>query len=124
MSRDHDYYVYVVANHTETVLYIGVTSDIEGRLWEHANGKGSKFTSKYHVNRLIFYEHFREVRDALAREKQLKGCTRAKKETLIRTLNPTYADLAANWHPAACRRPEGPSTLARGLASAQDDRVI
>ena len=133
MSRDHDYYVHIVTNHTQTVLYIGVTSDIEGRLWEHANGEGSKFTRKYQVNRLVFYEHFREVRDALAREKQLKGSTRAKKESLLRTMNPNYADLAADWYPAACRRPEGLpsavsqtrlSTLACGLASAQDDRVI
>ncbi len=121
MSRNHDYYVYIVTNYTETVLYIGVTSDLEGRLWEHAHGEaGSKFTRKYHVNRLVYFEHFREVRDAIAREKQLKGWTRAKKEALIRTLNPTNADLAANWHPAACRRPEGPPAP---LHSAQDDRV-
>ena len=62
MSRDHDYCVYILTNHTGTVLYIGVTSDLEGRLWEHAHGEsGSKFTRKYHVNTLLYYEAFGDV---------------------------------------------------------------
>ena len=121
MSRDHDYFVYIVTNDTDTGLYIDSTSDLEGRLWEHANGEGSKFTRKYHVNRLLFYEHFRDVQAAIAREMQLKGWTRAKKEALIRTLNPTYADLGILLDlNGVCRRPEGPSTP---LHSAQDDRA-
>ncbi len=121
MSRDHDYFVYIVTNYTGTVLYIGITSDLEGRLWEHANGEsGSKFTRKYHVHRLLFYEHFGDVHAALAREKQLKGWTRAKKEALIRAINPNYADLGVLLGlNGVCRQPEGPSTP---LHSAQDDR--
>ncbi len=121
MPREHDYWVYIITNHTETVLYIGVTSDLTQRVWNHAHGIGCKFSRMYHLDRLIYHEHFGEVLDAIAREKQLKGWTRAKKEALIRTINPTYADLAAGWYPVACRRPEGPSAP---LHSAQDDRVI
>ncbi len=123
MSRDHDYFVYIVTNYPNTVLYIGMTNDLTGRLWEHAHGEsGSKFTRKYHVSYLLYYEHFREVRDAIAREKQPKGWTRAKKEALIRTTNPTYQDLGPLLDPDdGCRRPEGPST-ALVPRSAQDDR--
>ena len=125
MSQDPDYCVYIVTNHTQTVLYIGVTSDLEGRLWEHAHGQsGGKFTRQYHVNTLLYYEQFGDVNLALAREKQLKGWTRAKKEWLIRTKNPTYADLGPTLYPQApCRGPEGPST-ALVPRSAQDDRVF
>ena len=114
MSRDHDYYVYIVTNYTNTVLYIGITSDLEGRLWEHANGEsGSKFTRKYHINRLVFCEHFGDVQQAIAREKQLKGWTRAKKEALIRAANPTFGDLVLHRNVDACRWLEGPSTPLR-----------
>ena len=117
MSRDHDYCVYIVTNDTNTVLYVGVTSDLEGRLWEHANGEGSKFTRRYHVNRLLFYEQFGDVHAAIAREKQLKGWTRAKKEALIRTLNPTYEDLGASLaRQGVCRRPEDPSARSRACS--------
>ena len=123
MSREHDYCVYIATNHTQTVLYIGVTSDLEGRLWEHAHGEsGSKFTRKYHVNTLLYYEQFGDVNTAIAREKQLKGWSRAKKEALIRTKNPTYADLgpSLDCH-SAYRRSEGPSA---SLHSSQDDRIL
>ena len=119
MSRDHSYSVYIVTNHTNTVFYVGVTSNLEGRLWEHANGEsGSKFTRKYHVNRLLFCEQFQNVDAAIAREKQLKGWTRAKKEALIWAVNPNYEDLAADWNHGVCRRPKDPSAP---LHSAQDD---
>ena len=111
MSQERDYCVYILTNHTQTVLYIGVTSDLEGRLWEHAHGEsGSKFTRRYHVNTLVYYEQFGDIRDALDREKQLKGWTRAKKERLIRTKSPAYTDLGPTLYPQLpCREPEGPS---------------
>ncbi len=99
-------------------------------MWEHANGEGSKFTRKYHVHCLLFYEHFGDVHAAIAREKQLKGWTRAKKEALIRTINPAYEDLGVLLDlKGVCRQPEGPSApfgfayLADSVHSAQDDRV-
>ena len=105
------------------MLYIGVTSDLEGRLWEHAHGEsGSKFTRKYHVNTLLYYEAFGDVGTAIAREKQLKGWTRAKKEALIRAANPSFTDLGVLLgFRGVCRQPEGPSAP---LHSAQDDRVM
>ena len=130
MSRDHDYCVYIVTNDTNTVLNIGITSDLEGRLWEHSNGEGSKFTRKSHVCRLLFHEQFGDVHAAIAREKQLKGWTRAKKEALIRTLNPTDADLGVLLdRNGVCRQPEGPPApfgfayLADSVHSAQDDKI-
>ena len=112
MSRDHDYCVYILTNYTGTVLYIGVTSDLEGRLWEHAHGEsGSKFTRKYHVDTLLYSEAFGDVGEAIAREKQLMGWTRTRKEALIRTANPDFADLGALLgFRGVCRPPEGPST--------------
>ena len=118
MPNEHDYSVYISTNDTNTVLYIGITSDLWQRVWNHAHGIGCKFSRKYHLNRLVHHELYGEVLDAIAREKQLKGWTRAKKDALIRKTNPTYADLAAGWYPAACRRPEDPSTaLADSLRS-------
>ena len=95
MSRDYDFFVYMVSNHSGTVLYTGVTNDLQRRLWEHQSGEGgSKFTKHYHVDRLVFYEHYDEVTQAIAREKQLKGWTRAKKEVLIQTINPAREDIS------------------------------
>ena len=113
-----------MTNDTQTVLYVGGTSGLEGLLWEHANGEsGSKFTHKYHVNTLLYYEQFGDVHAAIAREKQFKGWTRAKKKALIRTKNPAYADLGSSIDlQAAYRRSEGPST--RATRFAQDDRVV
>ncbi len=75
MSRaNHDYWVYIVSNNTCSTLYIGVTSGLEGRVWEHRTGaKPGSFSQSYHCVHLVYHEHFREIRDAIAREKQLKG---------------------------------------------------
>ena len=99
MSRDsHDYWVYIVSNNTRSTLYIGVTSELEGRVWQHRSGaKPGSFSQRYHCVHLVYHEHFREIRDAIAREKQLKGWRREKKEALIATLNPNWDDLAADW---------------------------
>ena len=120
-GRDYDFFVYMTTNYAGTVLYIGVTSDLVGRIWEHQHGEGGKFTSRYHVDRLLFYETFGDVYAAIAREKQLKGWTRAKKEALIRTVNPNREDITYQLDPHWRRTMEGPST-AVVPPSAQDDR--
>ena len=97
MARDHTYSVYMVTNFARSVLYIGVTSHLEGRLYEHREGELKGFTKQYRAYRLVFYEDFADVRDAIAWEKQLKGRTRAKKETLIAKENPRWDDLSAGW---------------------------
>lgn len=74
--------------------YTGVTGDLDKRVYEHKHGINSAFTSKYHANRLVYYEATNDVHAALAREKQIKGWTRAKKVALITATNPEWRDLA------------------------------
>ena len=91
------YYVYILSNWDDSVLYIGVTGDLARRLYEHQNNLVDGFSYKYNVNKLVYYEHTSDVRSAIAREKQLKGWTRAKKNTLIQKTNPDWKDLSLTW---------------------------
>ena len=91
------YYVYILTNWNNKVLYIGVTSNLERRLYEHKMQLADGFTKKYNVHKLVYYEYTDDVYAALAREKQLKGWTRAKKDALIRKENPGWLDLSENW---------------------------
>jgi putative endonuclease len=86
MGNNH---VYILTNFNRTTLYIGVTSDLRQRLWYHWNGT-SEFTAHYKCKYLIYYEHFPDMLNAINREKQLKRWSRAKKETLIATMNPEW----------------------------------
>jgi putative endonuclease len=85
-------WVYIVSGHSRR-LYIGVTSDLSGRIWEHKNGVYDGFTKKYKLSRLVCYEFFHDIESAIAREKQLKGWSRARKITLIEKMNPNWEDL-------------------------------
>jgi len=87
------YFVYILANKNNEVLYTGVTNDLYRRVCEHKEGKGSKFTSKYRVTKLVYYEIFESVMDALNREKQLKGGSRQRKVDLVNEVNPDWHDL-------------------------------
>jgi putative endonuclease len=89
-------YVYIATNKSRT-LYIGVTNDLERRMWEHRQKLGSKFAAKYNINRLAYYEAFDDIREAIAREKQLKRWRREKKVWLIERENPDWKDLSAEW---------------------------
>lgn len=92
----HNYYVYITTNKTKTVLYTGVTNELQRRLQEHKedalNGK-RHFAGKYNVYYLIYWELFENINDAICREKEIKGWTRAKKELLIKGLNPGFSFL-------------------------------
>jgi putative endonuclease len=92
MSRS--YYVYIMTNANRTVLYTGVTNDLPRRVAEHKSGSLPGFTRKYNATLLVYFEEFRDVRQAIAREKHIKGASRKKKETLIAGLNPEWKDLA------------------------------
>ena len=85
----HNYYVYVLTNKIKTVLYTGVTNNLEERLYvhKHSEANSKAFTAKYKVFYLIYYEHFTEVEQAITREKQIKGWRREKKDKLISELN-------------------------------------
>ena len=88
------YYVYIMSNYTDTTLYIGVTNNLSRRLEEHKSGGGSFFTAKYRCNKLVYYETFTDVNQAIEREKQLKGWKRFKKELLIDSVNKERMDLS------------------------------
>lgn len=90
---EHQYCVYILTNSNDTVLYIGVTNDLERRLFEHKSKLVSGFTGNYNLNKLVYFEITTDVMSALEREKQLKRWSRAKKVTLIETLNPRWNDL-------------------------------
>ena len=86
-------YVYIMSNIARTTLYIGVTNDLNRRVWEHREGEGSKFTSKYNLSVLLYAEQCPTMPDAIKREKQLKNWKREWKWDLIKTLNPELIDL-------------------------------
>ena len=92
-----EYYVYIMASHRGT-LYTGVTNDLERRTYEHKRGIGSRFTSKYNVSKLVYYEVTQDVLAAIEREKQIKAWRRNKRVVLIESLNPYWKDLAGDWY--------------------------
>ena len=96
-TMNDEYFVYMMTSNNHHALYIGVTSELERRVWEHRNAEIKGFTCDYHCVHLVFFESYRDVRDALAREKQLKGWRRKKKNRLIAKLNPHWHDLAEEW---------------------------
>ena len=93
MSARHIYYVYILTNIKRNVMYIGVTNNLENRVAQHRDGKGGAFTRRYRVSTLVYAEDYQYVEDAIAREKQLKGWSRSKKNALVESVNPTWADL-------------------------------
>ena len=89
-----NYYVYILASATNYTVYIGVTSDLIRRVYEHREHLDpDSFTSKYGVHKLVYFEQTNDVKAALEREKQLKGWRRSKKNALIETMNPEWKDL-------------------------------
>ncbi len=91
--KSHDYFVYMLASKRNGTLYVGVTNNLERRVWEHRNGYIKGFTSRYNVHRLVWFEHFSDVTEAIAREKRLKKWNRAWKLRLIEAGNPNWQDL-------------------------------
>ena len=91
------YYVYILANKTNSVLYIGVTNDLKRRLYEHKNKLVEGFTEKYNVNKLVYFEETSDITSAIQREKNLKKWRRQWKEDLIKKLNPDFKDLSSEW---------------------------
>ena len=92
-----NYYVYILTNKSDHVMYIGVTNNLERRVYEHKQKLIEGFTKRYHVNKLVYFETTTDVRSAIEREKQLKGWCRARKNELVETLNPEWLDLSEEW---------------------------
>jgi putative endonuclease len=98
----HQYYVYIITNQANTVLYVGVTNDIKNRISEHKLKIFKGFTAMYNCNKLVYFEDFQWIQDAIAREKQLKAGSRQKKIDLIIADNPLWNDLSDGWYDS-CR---------------------
>ena len=91
-------YIYMMGNASRRSLYAGVCASLEKRVWEHKNGLGGDFTRRYKCDRLVYFEKFSNVEFAIAREKEIKGWRRSKKNKLVESLNPEWRDLAADWY--------------------------
>jgi len=94
MSSNHTYWVYMMSNKTRSTLYIGITDNLERRVRQHRAGEIPGFAQQYRCVYLVYFEQFRNVRAAIAREKQLKGWRREKKNALIAKKNPRWDDLS------------------------------
>ena len=115
MRRERTYYVYIMASKSR-VIYIGVTGFLMARVLRHRAGEGGGFTQKYCVQRLVYFQSFRNVGDAIARETEIKKWRREKKVALIVERNPTWEDLADGWGEAAVMRVTSKADSSPGLA--------
>ena len=93
-GRMHTYYVYILTNAKNNVLYTGVTNNLEQRLYQHRQGLTPGFASKYRCNKLVYFESTTDIASAIFREKQIKKGSRYKKIQLIESINPCWADLS------------------------------
>jgi putative endonuclease len=91
--KENQYFVYIMTNQNHTVLYTGVTNDLQRRVCEHKRGKGGAFSNRYKLYKLVYYEAGVDVSMAISREKQIKGGSRKKKNELIYSINPDWEDL-------------------------------
>ena len=96
MQNERTYFVYIIAS-ASRVIYTGVTNDLQRRVWEHKTKQFLGFTHRYNCNRLVHFEEFDQVEDAIAREKEIKGWLRKKKVALIEKSNGTWRDLSWGW---------------------------
>ena len=94
---EKNYYVYILTNDWGNVMYIGMTSNLERRLYEHKHELADGFTKRYHVHKLVYYEQTNDAYSAVTRERQLKGWTRKRKDALVEAVNPNWEDLSISW---------------------------
>ena len=97
MTTEKIYYIYLLTNWNNKVLYVGVTNNLIRRIYEHKNKLVKGFTKKYNVNKLVYYEVTQDVISALTREKEIKKWRREKKDRLVNRMNPTWKDLSLEW---------------------------
>ena len=100
------YFVYIMTNRSKT-LYTGITNNLVRRVREHKSGIGSVFTSRYKLDRLMYYERFEDVHRSIGREKEIKGWLRLKKIALIVSVNSTWRDLSLEWYERHAFQPDG-----------------
>ena len=92
------YYVYILSNWNNQVIYTGVTNNLERRVYEHKNKMVDGFTKQYNIEKLVYFEQTTDVKAALEREKQIKGLRREKKNNLVNSINPDWKDLSNSWY--------------------------
>jgi len=92
------YYVYIMTNQRNTTLYTGMTNNLVGRVYQHKTKVNKSFTSRYNIDKLVYYEEFNNPYDAIGREKQIKAGSRKKKIDLIEGTNPEWKDLSEDWY--------------------------
>ena len=92
------YYVYILSNWNNQVIYTGVTNNLERRVYEHRNKMVDGFTKQYNIDKLVYFEQTTDVKAALEREKQIKGLRREKKNSLVNSINPDWSDLSSGWY--------------------------
>lgn len=97
MENERHYYIYIMTNKGNTVFYTGITGNLEYRVFQHKHKLVKGFTSKYNINKLVYYEEFDSAYDAILREKQIKGGSRRKKIELIEGMNKEWKDLSEGW---------------------------
>ena len=90
-----NFYVYILTSYNGKAMYIGFTNNLERRIAEHKSGLIEGFTKRYRVHKLVYYEYYEDARTAIAREKELKGWTRARKNELVQTKNPDWHEIVA-----------------------------
>ena len=97
MAREHRYCIYLLTNKNDKVMYIGVTNNLEKRVFEHKTKMIPGFTEKYNVSKLVYFEETSDIHAAIAREKEIKKWRREKKNNLVVAVNPEWKDLSAGW---------------------------
>jgi putative endonuclease len=115
MPEQKIYFVYIMSNRSKT-LYTGITGNLIQRVRRHKLGIASRFTTKYKVDRLVYFERFEDVHNAIEREKQIKGWLRVKKIALIVSVNPAWRDLSLEWVERHPYQPDG-AAIKRRLSS-------
>src|SRR5271168_3182508 len=110
MIRQHSYWTYIMAS-VSRVMYVGVTNDLERRVFEHKQKLVEGFAKKYKCAKLVWFEEFREIRDAIACEKRIKGLLRARKMALIEEKNQNWKDLSEGWYGDAKQKNDRDSSL-------------
>jgi putative endonuclease len=98
MPREKRYYLYIMTNKYNTTLYTGVTGNLEGRVLQHKQKQIEDFTKRYNINKLVYFEEFQYIEDAIAREKQIKAGSSKKKVELIKSMDPKWQDLSEDWY--------------------------
>ena len=114
------FFVYIMAGQARR-LYVGVTSDLRRRVWQHREGAFSAFTSEYRVTRLVYFESAADIRSAVAREKELKAWPRARKIRLVEGDNPGWQDLSDGWFERQATRSVEAHTRRRPLGASESN---